>query len=433
MMNSFQARGERGSVMIVTLVVVFVMLILSGGFLALIINENSLTKRLANDTIAMNIAEAGVEAAIWELNYSQGDFTAAEGWSGAEPKVRTITLNSSSGTVWGEAQISVFNSSSNSPDIKVKGYIPSQASAQGGRTVKVILARSSVSLFNNALFGTMGIFLEGLVNIDSYNSNFGAYGGSNIGTSGNVATDAVTDGAIHIGNYDIVQGDALIGPGGDVNSAIYLGNSAYVRNKQPASSYVNPQIIYAPAGLPARSSLSLGQGDVVVINASGKYDTIDLSKNAKIYIDADADIQVRNKFEVGNTSQIIIRNGAKVRFFLDGAFLKSPVSYIHNESQIPAKLGFYGNPVQTQQNSGINYQQAGSFWGTFYFPNIDFHYGCASKVQSTTTLCDFYGAVVAKSIYQIDVNSFIHFDQALQSSTGGNGNSNFNVSLWQEK
>ena len=84
--------------------------------------------------------------------------------------------------------------------------------AQKSPTVmKAMLAKLDIDMGGNSCM------------VDSYNSSKGAYGGSNIGDKGDVATDSDMKGAVSVGNAKI-KGKLSVGP----NATIDLGPNAVV-------------------------------------------------------------------------------------------------------------------------------------------------------------------------------------------------------------
>jgi Tfp pilus assembly protein PilX len=79
---------EKGFVLIVGLVVMAVLLLLAVPLLFQLSFENKLTNKSYKSSAALSLAEAGVERAIWELNY--GDIAT---WDG-DSSLRTMTISS---------------------------------------------------------------------------------------------------------------------------------------------------------------------------------------------------------------------------------------------------------------------------------------------------------------------------------------------------
>ena len=77
---------EQGFVLIVGMLVMAVLLLLAIPFLYQLSFENKLTNKSYKSSAALSLAEAGVERAIWELNY--GDIRT---WAG-DSSLRTMAI-----------------------------------------------------------------------------------------------------------------------------------------------------------------------------------------------------------------------------------------------------------------------------------------------------------------------------------------------------
>ncbi len=60
---------ERGAVLIIALLIALMMLLLATPFLTKLSGQYSITVKSYRQLAALNLAEAGVERAIWELNH----------------------------------------------------------------------------------------------------------------------------------------------------------------------------------------------------------------------------------------------------------------------------------------------------------------------------------------------------------------------------
>ena len=137
-------KNQKGAVLIFSLIVVSALLVLSGAYLSMIISENRLVSRSYNSTVAINLAEAGVERAIWELIHSGGDFLDSEGWSGTDSKTISDSLQTAEGNTIGEYAITVTYLSGSNPEIEATGFVPNQSSPKARRSVKVVLEKDRV-------------------------------------------------------------------------------------------------------------------------------------------------------------------------------------------------------------------------------------------------------------------------------------------------
>ena len=107
-----KSHHERGAIFIVTLLVVVIMLLLSTPFLFKLSGQYRTTDKSFKSLAATNLAEAGVERAIWEMNH--GDISTWEGNS----SLRTMTISSfqaAGGASVGDIEINVLGRSDDFP------------------------------------------------------------------------------------------------------------------------------------------------------------------------------------------------------------------------------------------------------------------------------------------------------------------------------
>lgn len=412
-------KRERGSALLVVLLVTTILVILNAGFLAAIFTEKLNTAKASHSSLAMQVAEAGIEFTIWELNYGGADFLAQDGWSGTTDKSKSGTLTTEDGEALGEYDVTVYDPTSATPEIEATSYVPSEASSHSSRTVRVWLEETSIPLFSMAAFGINGVGLDTGVITDSYNSTVGPYGGANIGNNGDVGTNSIatSPAAISLGGTATIHGDASIGLSGDPNAAISGGT--ITGSKLAASATYNPPSMNAPPGLPNQGSIILGSHGTAVISGDAQFSTIDIGQHSIITVDADAIIHITNTLHFDQNSQLRITNGANVSVYVDGSMTFDQGSSINNVSQDPLKFGLIGTDSMVNQ---VQFDQAGAYYGTIYAPNA------AVQLDRDTIV---YGAVLGQSI-QLDRNSTIHFDEALLDGGAGGGN-DYAVSTWLEK
>jgi len=418
--------NEEGSILILSLLVSFILITLCGGVLSMTVTESRNVTRLTSSMSAMNLAEAGTDYAIWEMNYNNGDFSEDDGWAdpnaddGINSLVKTVTFQTAAGDDVGEYVMTVTDPGTATVTISTIAFVPSQSSAIGQRTVKVGLDRDNT--FSMAVFGVDKVSVGNNGIMDSFNSTEGAYGGSNINSNGDIATDSIDSGAITIGGTASVSGDATIGPGGDTEVAIVAPDGTLSGDQLVAPSSEAPEAELAPTGLTARADIS----GSATISASGVYDNISAGRNDIITIDSDVTLYVTNALSLGRDSRIDIINGATVRIYLGSTLLSlDQGSRINNVSENPLKFGLYGTPEFVDpgaDSAGVQIDQGSVFYGTIHTPTASVEIGLNATV---------YGAIIGNKV-DIGNGGAVHFDEALLES-GGVGSPTYTVSYWQEK
>ncbi len=411
--------NPQGSVLVVVLFISVIFIILSGGLLSFIISEGWNTTRSFRSTDALNLAEAAIEEAIWEINYNGANFSEDDGWSGDEDKIKTSSLQTSEGITVGEYTVMVSDPNQSNIKIEVIGYVPSQASPAYQRNILVNINKEQESLFDMAAFGVNGVGLDTGVVTDSYDSDDGLYGGNNVGEKGDVGTNSISinPAAIAMGGTATINGDAFVGPSGDVNNAISGGTVS--GNKSTLNQTYNPSSVEAPEGLSTSPDIKLGKNGSATITGNGQYGNITMGRNSTLTITADAVIYITNTLHFDRDSDLVIVNGANVTIYVDGSISFDQGSLINNVSKDPKKFGLYGTDNLT---GTVQVDQGGDFFGTIYAPQADLQFDQGTII---------YGAVVGKTV-QLDRNCRIHFDESLLTA-GGSSGGDYLVSTWIEK
>ena len=186
---------EQGQILIVALTFMVVLLFLSGALLGFV-GQNVLGTRASfSREQALQLAEAGIEKAIWQLNQG-GSYT---GESGSALAANT-----------GEFDVAVTDISGGNKELAATGYVPSKANPRAIRVVKVELATGSTTVsFNHAmLVGTGGVYMK---------NNSKIHGG--VYSNGPVQGD---------NDPRILSGDVVsAGSGGRIFGSLQIDASAY--------------------------------------------------------------------------------------------------------------------------------------------------------------------------------------------------------------
>ena len=188
---------RKGFVLISALLITSISVIILIPYVSGVLTDLRLTSIINNSTVALDLAEAGAERAIWEIGYNSKttDFT--------------ILLSSLS---QGEYEATVIFPDSNSATIKSYGYVPDKALSKAKKIV--VVTYSIHRAFGKAIAGVDSITMSGQASTDSYDSSLGEYnamvdGVLNIGQEGDIASN----GAITLGSKVYINGDA--NPGAD--------------------------------------------------------------------------------------------------------------------------------------------------------------------------------------------------------------------------
>lgn len=423
MKNSSKNRNqESGAVFIVTLIVIVVMMILATPFLFRLSAQYRTTDKSFKSLAAVNLAEAGVERAIWELNH--GDLST---WDG-DGDLRSLTISSfqaSGGADVGDITINILDPEGNTPVIEATGSIHFTGDKTIAKATRVVLEREGgPSLFDYGVFGDEGVELRSNAKIDSYDSRDGSYGGDNVGSNGHTGTNSNFYGCIDLMSNAKIYGNTLSGFESDPDYVIITrSNSEIYGEKQALSEVKELPSIPPPEGLPFRGSYYLGSNDQDTIDESGEYTSFLLRSNAKVTVTADAILYITGEFSMRSNTKLKIADGVSVTIYLGGSFEQQSNTQINNLSNDPTKLMILGTE---SFNNEMEWNSNSSFWGAVYVPQaaVDFD-----------SNAHFYGSMIAKSM-ELDSNAKLHYDAALEEVDilgGSGGFSHFTVTSWQEK
>jgi len=419
--NFKKGHEEKGFVLIMGIIIMTFLLLLVVPFLFQLSFENRNTVRASHSLVALSLAEAGIERGIWELNY--GDIS---GWEG-NSSLRKLTISdfqSSEGKVIGDIVIRIQDPAGENPVIEAMGTVVGSGPQPAMRIAQVVLKRDGPPpIFDFAVFGGEGVDLNSNALIDSYDSRKGAYGGLNVASNGNVATNATDYGCIDLSANAKIYGSAYSGPNSDPSRVIITRSNALISGVRGSlSSAKEMPLIPAPQGLPFLGNYYLGGDQIDIISQSGEYNSFRLTSNAKVTITRDVTLYIRGDFSMRSNTQLEIADGVKVLIYLGGGFVQDSNTKINNLSKDPTKLIVVGTDTFTSQ---MQWNSNSQFWGAVYVPvaNVDFN-----------SNADFCGSIVARSVNSISSNARIHYDQALSDSNlDYDGDFPYIVKSWQEK
>ncbi len=389
---------EKGFVLVVGLIVMMVLLLLAVPFLYQLSFENRLTNKSYKSSAALSLAEAGVERAIWELNY--GDISS---WTG-DDTLRTMgifSFQAAGGNVIGDVGIRVVDPNADRPIVESRGTVPYVGSLEVIRTVRSVLG--GYPPFKFAAFAEDGIMIDGQVKIDSYDTRNGAYDNpGNVGSEGDIGTNSGEFNAIYMDNSADLAGDALSGYESDPELVIITDPGANIDGEKRALDYeIKLPQITPPTGLLWMGDYSMSSTDS--ISLSGEYGSFTMENNSVVTIVDDVILYITGDFYMDQNSRLDIAVGASLQIIMgSGSFEMDQTSTINNLSQDPTKFVLFGTYSFT---GDIYIDQSSEFYGAIYAPNsfVELDQGNG-----------FYGAVIAYDIL-FDKHTVLHYDKALEA------------------
>ena len=409
---------EQGYIFIVAVIVMVFLLLLVTPFLFQLSNDSILATKSCKSSVALSLAEAGIERTIWELNY--GDVTSWEG----DSSERTLTISdfqTATGDVVGDIEISIADPEGDDPIVESNGRV-----AFGGSQIQtrvILVGLGGFPAFSFGAFGNNGIHIDRHITLDSYDSRNGVYGGVNIGSEAHIGTNSTLSGSVWIDANSEIKGTVFSGYDSDPDQVVSANASATIYGgKRSLRDVCELPSVTAPMGLSYRGDYSLDDDSLDTINANGEYGSFSLGSNSILTIEGDVILYITGDFYMDQNSVLEITSGASLTIFLGaGGFDMDVGATMNNLSLDPSKLLVYGT---------------GSFNGEIYLDQGTAFYGAIYASQGNVRLDasgGFYGAVTAGNV-MIDVGTVIHYDKSLlgQEILPSMG-AFYEVKSWQEK
>jgi hypothetical protein len=408
----------RGAALFYALLVSVLMLVIVIPFLFSLSSRFRVTEKSYKAVAATNLAEAGLERAIWELNY--GDITL---WNG-DPTARTLTLSSvqaAGGTVVGNIDIEVQNPAGDYPVIISTGTVPWPGGLGYAKRIRARLKHGIKPYFDFGVFTKDGLSMQGNAYIDSYDSTEGPYDPDTRRYNGNVGTNASEQWDVVLLNNTVVFGDCATGFESDPALVIELRNHAQIMGETSALPEPKPLPSVQPPLLTQKGAFAVATGDyTATITESGEYSSFSLDSNSKVTIVGDIQLYVNGDFWMDSNTIVEIAPGSTLEIYLgNGVFNQDSNSQINNLNQDPKSLAILG----TADFHTLNWRSNSALYGVMYVPDADVLYSANA---------DTFGAIVARYIDQ-DSQAGIHYDESLATwEKYGTVDTKYVLQDWQE-
>ncbi|HEX9897736.1 MAG TPA: PilX N-terminal domain-containing pilus assembly protein [Candidatus Methylomirabilis sp.] len=236
--------------------------------------------------------------------------------------------------------------------------------------------------FKNAIHARNTVELVGNAWTDSFDSRNGPYHPiNNKGHKGHVSTDGIAAGIITVETNSTVDGDAVVGPGGNV--AVAINNSGTITGSQGTEPGAqNLPLSSIPAGLINQGPLTIaGNREVVLSEGTYWFFSISITGNGRLRTTGAVKIYVTGNIDVGG-------NG------------------IATAGNLPPNLLIYGTQDpsdSSQKTTTVKIHGNGDFYGAVYAP------GAALDVYGNGAV---YGALTGNTA-KVNGNGGFHYDESL--------------------
>ncbi len=293
------------------------------------------------------------------------------------------------------------------------GYVI-EGMGQSRNAVETVSAKLKLDgLYNYAIFADQKIVLKSGGILDGYDSRNGPYGGTNSNKPIVLGLNSSTPCAIEMYSGSTIVGAVLGGPGTDPNN-YRCGDTGTITDGISSAMITRELPIISAPTLEYK-----GVSPPDVIDASGRYDTIDILTKKTLSVVGDVVLHISGNVTLKQGAELQITPGSSLQLYVDGVLTIGQYGIINNTTQDPKKLGIYGSATGVEYSFG----QATIFYGTVYAPGV---------TMQLNNSADLYGSFVTKLLSQ-NAKVNIHYDMALGAVSIDDIGVKFVVDRWSEE
>lgn len=420
------SKRQRGSTLLVALLLAAGLAIGLTGYLALTRNSLNVAQRTFNVRDALGLAEAGLEEVLDSFHQVEAGVATATAWSSwtlsGVNATRTLTPFNRDGRAIATVKIFVsgYDGSTSTPlAISQVTLVPFDGTPPIVRTVQVSLSRPTNIV--RALVARQGLNFVGQASANSYNSNptgspTGPWARYTPAAARNNTLVIVPAGTISLGAQTTIGGNVMVGTGvtpppqSKVTGTITTGfTGSFPLPTYPSAATVSQSYNLGaslPATLPVPGHLPAADGRYYYFCSNATIANVSITANKAVTI-------------VGSTTQMSaglnVQSGASLSIYIDGA-INSSNNGINNSSWAGALQVF------TSTSLNCNIGGNGQMYGCVYAPNA------ALILAGGGSTGMVVGSFVARTISSSGHMEF-HYDEALQPASAG---SLLTVTGWYE-
>jgi len=398
---------KRGSAIPLAVVVVLILLAMGTGLLKLGLNSRIFSIRTASDITARCAADAGLTKALFEMN----EKLKVDTWDRSSlPQAIDASLPNCDAAF----SYKVTGNLSNGFIIKSVG-----TADQAQRTVYATLGLQG--LFEHAILTQENLVLKPDTLVDGYNSK----DPFDTDIKVDIATQSTAEASIVLNSSVTVEGDVIVGVGGDPDTAIKdLGATT---GDQLSGTAKEPLPPITPPALPDTGLDITATGETVTIGPadSGQYGNIMLTKGDTVGVleisGGDVVLYITGDIDLGQSCELVIKDNSSLTLYIDGNIHSRNDTAINNETppEDPKNFQLYGTSETTQY---FDIKAKSTWSGVIYAPNADIDLYAKG---------DFYGSVVADN-FELKAGGNYHYDEALREVEVEDEGVRFVVERWYE-
>ncbi len=397
---------RRGDAISLAVVAVMLLLAVGTGLLSLGLHTRLYSVRTASDIAARCAADAGLAVALFEMN----EQLKSKPWSDSVLPEETDQQLSNCDATFSYKVTSGAD-----------GYVVESVGTSGISVKRVYATLQLQGLFEHAILTRETLTLKSGTVVDGYNS----LDPSDTDSDVDVGTQSTSGDTIILNNGVTVEGDVIVGVGGDPDTVIKdLGATT---GDQYAGTQNDPLPVIIPPALPNKASDISAKGATVTLTPadSGRYSAIDLKNGSSpgvLEISGGAvTLHITGDITLGQSCEIIVRDGASLTIYADGDIQCANGSDINSENPPEAASTFklYGTGDGQQS---FDLKAKSEFTGIIYAPNADVQLYAGG---------DAYGSIVANT-FEFKSGGNYHYDEALRQVETDDEGVRFVVKRWYE-
>jgi hypothetical protein len=277
------------------------------------------------------------------------------------------------------------------------------------RTVEAVVNAASLT-HRYAAFVLQNLTLDNSARVDWYNNEPGD-------DPLQVGTNATSSGAIKLHNASYINGDVIVGVGGDPGTVIQKNGGDYAGSAYAQSQ--NPEVpaVTVPADLTAGPDN--GQiNSTRTISTSGRYTTIDLGNAEKLTINGAVELYITGNVSLGNSAEIRINPGCSLVLYVAGNIVGNNTSKFNNLTDDASKLKLLG----TNTCATVTLKNAGDLYGILYAP------AAALTLDNGATV---RGAITARTC-ELKNGAKLYYDASLRDQPDSSFGGTLELASWRE-
>jgi len=419
-MNKLLKSKRRGSALPLAVVAMIVLMMMGVGLLSLGFNSRTFSIRMTSDIEARCAADAGLAAALFEMN----EKLKVKPWNDSTlPQAIDVTLPYSD-------EVCSYRVTGN----LAGGYVIQSLGKSGNANRGVQATIGLQSAFNHAILTKQSLTLKSGTVVDGYNSLDPA----DTDISVDIGSQSGSTSSVILNAGSTVKGDVFVAPGSDLDSAIKdLG--AIVSGDKYASAPEPLPTVVAPVLADKGSISAIGATVAITPAESGTYSSINLQqlsttegKGANAVTTTtpsilevsggDVVLHLTGDIQLGNSCEVLIKEGSSLTIYTDGNIHCRNGSAINSENPPEAAdtLQIYATGTTKQF---FDVKAKSDFTGIIYAPDADVVLYAKG---------DAYGSIIAEDFNYMAGGNF-YYDEALQKKNTVNDDAVvFVVTRWQE-